>query len=67
MNDKDIPKNIKHYKHNLDGTITITESVTVLNKEEAQAIIQELSRTFIDRDNPLCNEVLNKLIAFVKT
>ena len=37
-----------------------------LNKEEAQALVTELGKTFIDRDNPLCNEVLTKLINFVK-
>lgn len=37
----------------------------LLEKSEARAIVQELSRTFIDRDNPLCNQVLTKLSKFV--
>ena len=33
--------------------------------EETKAVIKELGQTFIDRDNPLCNEVLNRMIKFV--
>jgi hypothetical protein len=36
-----------------------------LSKAEARAIVNELGRTFIDRDNPLCNQVLTKLSKFV--
>lgn len=36
-----------------------------LTKKEASAIVKELGKTFIDRDNPLCNEVLTKLMRFV--
>lgn len=38
----------------------------MLTIEEAQSIVNELGKTFIDRDNPLCHEVLNKMINFLR-
>lgn len=38
----------------------------LLTIEETKSVVRELGATFIDRDNPLCNEVLDKMINFVQ-
>ena len=50
----------------IGNIISLVPKFIELNIEETKAIVKELGSTFIDRENPLYQEVLNKMIAFLK-
>lgn len=52
-------------KFNDKGEV-IDKEVFELTLPETQAIVRELGATFIDRENPIANEVLSRMLTFLK-
>jgi hypothetical protein len=49
-----------------NGINLSNQGYLLISKEEAEAIVTELSWTWINRENPIFNQVIDKMMAFTR-